>query len=453
MRLTPDTTTGYPVILKSANHQKSVTFSDAPTDQQQSVTGTQRVASGTSSKQTGSFRLTSLMWAEKFLWERVAESTRQTYQTGFNRFLDFLPEFGTDVRMRLIPNSWNHERKHFPIIYSFEEAVILSYLVYLRRGVPGSNPVTPDTAFLYLTGVKFMLTNIGVDTTILNNSQIIKGVKTGMLNAWRKQDGNKLSQRITMPFVLSMILRTRQILLRTGRLIDRCNSTCQIHSYTTFSRISEAIPTTKRGEKHFLRTKHVIFDVQNIQVTAQHIHKYPLSEITGITIIIGQYGTKNDQEGRAHSYHYLKNNSYSHERDQLHTYCYVTTMYEWAIIARPLDDDPFFSCNTSPQPWVLTPRVYTKSIKDGAQWCGVIDTKYFSSRSTRVAAASASAAANLPDYTIQALGRWKSTAFLRYIRASTAAFQKAYEHLTNINTITLRDVSHTIPGFANNLKN
>jgi len=277
-----------------------------------------------------------------------------------------------------------------------------------------------------------------------------------MTLSWRYEEGNKISQRLTMPFVLSMILQTRQRLLATQLLLDRANSTCHIHSYTTFSRISEALPTNTKGEQHFLRTRNVVFDVLTpwqsiLRVTAQDIHQYTLDEIEGITVIIGQNGTKNDPEGYAHPYYYLRNKTYVHERDHLTTFCYVTTMYEWAILARPLNHQSFFTCNTARTPWTLTPRVYTASIKLGAKWCGVHDTKNFTSRSTRVAAASASAAANLPDYTIQSLGRWKSTAFLRYIRASTTAFQKAYHHLTNVDTLSLKDVAHTIPNYANNL--
>ena len=44
----------------------------------------------------------------------------------------------------------------------------------------------------------------------------------------------------------------------------------------------------------------------------------------------------------------------------------------------------------------------------------------FSSHSLRIGGASALAAANVQDYAIQALGRWRSLAFLDYIHVSEA---------------------------------
>jgi len=317
----------------------------------------------------------------------------------------------------------------------------------------GHKPVQPDTAFHYLSGVKFMLTNMGIDTKIIDTSLIIKGVKRGMFNSWRKEEGNKKLDKITMPFHLKLILKTRQALLSTGRMIDLCKSTCHLHAYTTFSRISELLPTATKGQQHYLRTRHIIFNVKStdrkecLPVPADRIYQHPFQHIKGVHVLIGQTGTKNDQHGQGHAYYYKTNLNYIHERDHLITFCYARTMYEWATAARPLPNDPFFSCRTTNVPWTLTPYIYNQSIKEGAAHCGIMNTKNFTSKSTRVAAASAAAAANLPAYTIQSLGRWKSTAFMRYIRASTAAFEQAYQYLTDVR---LQD-TNTIPGFVQRL--
>jgi hypothetical protein len=49
----------------------------------------------------------------------------------------------------------------------------------------------------------------------------------------------------------------------------------------------------------------------------------------------------------------------------------------------------------------------------------------YSSRSFRIGAATAAAAAGLPDHLIQALGRWTSDAYRRYIRISTNMLARA----------------------------
>jgi hypothetical protein len=182
---------------------------------------------------------------------------------------------------------------------------------------------------------------------------------------------------------------------------------------------------------------------------AEYIHEYPFEQVVGITVIIGQDGTKNDADGNGHRYYYAKNPDYIHKRDHNITYCYVLTMYEWACRGRPTSNQPFFSCNTDPVPWCITERLYNNSIKQGVKLCGIIDSRRYSSKSLRIAGASALAAANIPDYTIKQLGRWKSDAFLIYIRNSTKAFHEAIRALSNISTLTTSDLSHWHPAGYN----
>jgi len=342
------------------------------------------------------------------------------------------------------------ETNQYKVHYTFPEAVILAFLAYLR-GCAGHDPVIPKTAFNYLSGVKFMMVNLGIDTKFIDQSAIINGVKTGMYKSWRKEEGNKIMDRITLPLVLSMILNIRKSLLKTDRRIDHCHSAAQIHSYTTLSRVSEFVPT--RTSNHCLLTKHVIFEVMTdtntiINVMAESVWQYAFKQIQGITVVIGAMGTKNDPDGEGHKYHYKTDKTYDHDRDQNNKYCYVQTMYSWACSGRPTSNQPFFSCNTDPSPWTISQRLYAMSIKAGAALCGVHDTRRYTTKSLRIAAASALAAANIPDYTIKQLGRWKSNAFLIYIRNSTKAFQYALEALTNTNTLTQADLLHWHPGIT-----
>ena len=50
------------------------------------------------------------------------------------------------------------------------------------------------------------------------------------------------------------------------------------------------------------------------------------------------------------------------------------------------------------------------------------------------------ASANVPDYVIQVLGRWKSLAFLDYIRIATKSFAMALAAIVNVNGLTVNDV-------------
>ena len=50
------------------------------------------------------FRSQTLLWAERYLWERVHQSTRNTYMTGFRRFQEFVTEFGCQNGIKKLLN-------------------------------------------------------------------------------------------------------------------------------------------------------------------------------------------------------------------------------------------------------------------------------------------------------------------------------------------------------------
>ena len=66
----------------------------------------------------------------------------------------------------------------------------------------------------------------------------------------------------------------------------------------------------------------------------------------------------------------------------------------------------------------------------------------FHPHSLRIGGASAMAAAGLPDYLIQKMGRWKSLAFLMYIRLSKNAFDRAVAVLTDPHGLCAADVAY-----------
>ena len=73
---------------------------------------------------------------------------------------------------------------------------------------------------------------------------------------------------------------------------------------------------------------------------------------------------------------------------------------------------PFF-CSHAHSP--LTKQQLVAKVREALTTTGVNCTGY-SGHSFRIGAATATARARIPDSTIQALGRWSSAAFLRYIR-------------------------------------
>ena len=92
------------------------------------------------------------------------------------------------------------------------------------------------------------------------------------------------------------------------------------------------------------------------------------------------------------------------------TLCAVRVMDTY-LASRGPAEGPLFCFQTGP----LTRQRLNSLIRNLASRCGVDHSRY-SSHSFRIGAASAAAAVGVPDWRIQALGRWSSNCYRRYIR-------------------------------------
>ena len=89
--------------------------------------------------------------------------------------------------------------------------------------------------------------------------------------------------------------------------------------------------------------------------------------------------------------------------------------------------------------------VLTAAIKRVAREMG-LDPQRYHTHSLRIGVASMLAAAQVPDYMIQKLGRWKSVAFLEYIRLSKRSFEAALTAVSNPTVLTANDIRATHAG-------
>ena len=69
-----------------------------------------------------------------------------------------------------------------------------------------------------------------------------------------------------------------------------------------------------------------------------------------------------------------------------------------------------------------------------------LDPTKFRTHSLRIGGASMLAAAGVPDYVIQTQGRWKSLAFLEYIRVAKRSFDATLAAICNTDGLTVCDV-------------
>ena len=123
--------------------------------------------------------------------------------------------------------------------------------------------------------------------------------------------------------------------------------------------------------------------------------------------------------------------------DNARAYDFVTGMFRWAQRAQPGLNDPFFSCKR--EKWLLTSEHLNASLKHTAMHYR-LDPSRLSTHSLRIGGASMLAAAGVADSTITKMGRWKSLAFLGYIRMACASFDKAVQAISSPETLEASQV-------------
>ena len=394
------------------------------------------------------FMISCLSNANLCVWESVGAGTKLTYQTGFRHFENFTRLYETDIRSEIIPPSWNEHTNIYKTYFSFKESVILGYLCYLR--FDGSE-ITPKAAFVYLSGVRFMLTAIGVDTSFIDTSIYIKRCKTGMMNMYRREDGNKECETGCLPLFWAAILAHRTFTRLHPTYLNKMKQMALEYGFITVSRPCEITKTPTTD--HNILSEHIVFDIKTeteiLKIPSCDISPYEEEWITGVTITIGLSLTKNDLEGRANTYHYEKKNRQTSSNEvENDDYCFVQSLYASAVTNIPKRGESFFTCNKDKKKFKLTYQHYGAAVKKAAQLSGIKDTTGYTPKSTRVGAATTMAAANMPEYTIKYLGRWKSLAFMDYIRVSLIQFEQALSLLTNKDTFTLEQARQCNPRFS-----
>jgi hypothetical protein len=156
---------------------------------------------------------------------------------------------------------------------------------------------------------------------------------------------------------------------------------------------------------------------------------YALQNLVGVVITNSR--AKSDALGEGNRFHFPR---------QLVSgdvaFDFVEILFKWALRARVSSGDWFLSYR---QTFRLSGEVLNQSLKKVASRLGLNVDKY-SSHSLRIGGASVLAAAGVPDYVIMKMGRWKSLAFLMYIRAASSMFRSAMLALSNPHLLTCQHI-------------
>jgi hypothetical protein len=364
------------------------------------------------------------------MFNSVKPSSRGTYMTGWHHWLQWSKHFGTNPTMSTIPLHFDEIKE---CEFSFKEYCVLSFISHISV----NQNLKPGTVSGYLAGVRFMLENMSVKTSFMDDSKAIKRTKAGLHILHRATIGQAEESRL--PFTTDMVAYASDVLYNYSDTTSLAIKTAMQLGLSTVSRYSAYIRTS---EDHFFRSQDIVFIIEpgcssqaSLRVTSEFIHNYSFCKVTGISVYARS--AKNDPDGVGCAIPFDKSDMRSDQSFNL-----IRSCYDWAAHARPKYNAPFFSTSDG---WKLTYKVMNKAIKDTAIHFGFNPEK-FSTHSLRIGGASILAAAGVPDSLIQLLGRWRSLTFLQYIRLTTTQYKRASRAFTNTNGFNSKDLKRTNPG-------
>jgi len=354
--------------------------------------------------------------AQRYYCNSVRPSTQKTYSTGELRWFVVAKYIGTDPLMRILPSSWEHRTDAFRMsTLTWPESCMLAFLASCRDV---DRMVTPQTAFLYLSAIRKFLENNGVDVKFFERSQYIANTKVGMVNTYRAEMNKDVKDPERLQVSIDMIVGYDRHLRATRDygLMQLAVHTAQLFGYSTLSRVSEYLETSEEAE-HLLVSENVLFEMQSGDlVSSCDIALLDCRDLKGCVIDI--LSAKNDTAHKGNRMHF----GLADLSDPNQVYCFTTKLWQYAKAANPVRGKSFFYLTAVQR--TLKPPYFNACLKQLAAVYGLDPTRV-SSHSLRIGGASALAAAGVPDYVIRDMGRWRSLAFLTYIRKSSEMFEVA----------------------------
>ena len=362
----------------------------------------------------------------------ITDTSHRTYSTGWKVYLRFCLSAAIDPWMVCPPASYIASIA----IYDHKVTTIGTFVSYLAFELT----LSPSTVSTYVQGVRdsFRREHMSLDCF---SHPVLKQLRSAVAIDYRALNDNA-SDRLTLPFTVEMVVILRDHVINIYDYAQYATFVAVVMAMSMLCRASELIPTVAN---HFTRAQDVVFHLIDLTTNkpfdcyAHEAFKYTSKQLKGVTTLIRS--AKNDQDGNGHkcSFSVLVLSPQC-------VYCVATIMYHWARIAMPLAEDPFLSHHGGGRArWFLSYASYNDAIKKTALLSGFNPAR-FSTHSCRIGGATLLAAANHPNHYIQRAGRWKSLAFLNYIRWAVSSMNSALVTLVNPSVFTNADMLKLNPG-------
>ena len=342
----------------------------------------------------------------------VQDSSSTSYCSGVRALFTWALLCNVDPLFQTIPSGYDRTS----CVADHKTMSFLSFLGYLFFEM-GLSSITVNG---YKCAVINYLRTQFIDASFAHHPFVAQLIKAITIE-WRKC--HKKSDSKSLPITIDMLLRLRRNILNMSLPIDHAVWVGMLLSIVLLLRDSELCPTK---DDHFMREQDVTFLMrpsalggENWHCQSSQAYLNSSSDLLGVSILIRS--AKNDANGDGAKYYFT-----TVTITATAVFCLATEMFAWAQRARPIKHDPFLTCRTgySGIPVMLEYRRMLGFCKRAATASG-FDPKRFGTHSLRIGGASIMAAAGLPNHYIQTLGRWKSLAFLAYIRMSLGAMMQS----------------------------
>ena len=292
----------------------------------------------------------------------------------------------------------------------------------------------PGTVAVYMAAVRYYFKISNLDITFLE-SPWVSAARTALNLIFRRD--NPIAGRTGLPFTCDMIVHAKTRTCNTDSPVHQATVVAMEVACACMLRVSEYLPGSPDAD-HWVRGQDIAFRLVDERVVPSY-QVWPSNLLLAdvVSAIVTVRSGKNDIEGAG--------NRFELPRASVSASCaydVVADLYAWTIRAQPKLDKPFFTFRNQ---FTLSYDTLSAAIKKVAAEMG-LDAARFRTHSLRIGGASMMAAAGRPDYEIQKLGRWKSLAFLGYIRLGKATFKASLEAIANPTLLTVQDVSRMYAG-------
>lgn len=380
----------------------------------------------------------------------VCAATQYTYRTGWKRWISYTATIGTDQYLQYIPPAFNQyvHQSHQAVQMSWAILACCGYLAYLI-----SHPTKPTgapTATKYLSAVRHNLRSFGLDIAFMDDSKFLSAARAGCIKGWQVLPGNSVSDRQTLPVSIAMLEQAKNKHLDLSILSHHGLYVANLCAYTLLCRVSEYLK--RSHSNHHLRSESVVFWITHLNpadatvarpflyVPSYDVWQYSLSRLRGVSVTIKD--SKADQEGASDKYNFPR---FMNPWPSTMAYEFSEELFNLAIRSKPLNGQPFFSCSTAER-MTLSADIMNKFLKEKVAPMFDLNPKRVHTHSLRFAGASTLAAAKIEDSVIMKMGRWKSLAFLGYIRLAKEIFARVAAALADRSILTPADVRNLMPG-------